>query len=112
MIPAQVPEPFHRDGWVYEEKVDGWRILAHKDSPAMAQDSLAGDRASSRPGVVRGGGVLDQILEVSARVAQTADDPEATAGDEHLSGLADLFGGEPRSEGEAVKAVRGVNGSS
>jgi hypothetical protein len=25
MIPTQVPEPFHRDGWVYEEKVEcGW----------------------------------------------------------------------------------------
>jgi hypothetical protein len=24
MIPTQVPEPFHRDGWVYEEKVDGF----------------------------------------------------------------------------------------
>jgi hypothetical protein len=23
MIPTQVPEPLHRDGWVYEEKVDG-----------------------------------------------------------------------------------------
>src|SRR5258707_931395 len=22
---------FHREGWVYEEKVDGWRMLAHKD---------------------------------------------------------------------------------
>jgi bifunctional non-homologous end joining protein LigD len=31
MIPTQVPEPFHRDGWVYEEKVDRWRILAYKD---------------------------------------------------------------------------------
>jgi bifunctional non-homologous end joining protein LigD len=26
-----VCEPSHRDGWVYEEKVDGWRILAYKD---------------------------------------------------------------------------------
>jgi hypothetical protein len=26
--PTLVREPFHRDGWVYEEKVDGWRILA------------------------------------------------------------------------------------
>jgi hypothetical protein len=26
-----VREPFHRDGWVYEEKVDGWRMLAYKD---------------------------------------------------------------------------------
>jgi bifunctional non-homologous end joining protein LigD len=31
MIPTEVRDPFHRDGWVYEEKVDGWRILAHKD---------------------------------------------------------------------------------
>jgi hypothetical protein len=23
-------KPFHRDGWVYEEKIDGWRILAVK----------------------------------------------------------------------------------
>jgi ATP dependent DNA ligase domain len=32
MAPTLVREPFHRDGWVYEEKVDGWRILAYKDS--------------------------------------------------------------------------------
>jgi hypothetical protein len=32
MIPTQVPEPFHRDGWVYDEKVDGWRILAYKET--------------------------------------------------------------------------------
>src|SRR5262249_54664303 len=31
MAPRQVREPFHCDGWVYEEKVDGWRILAYKD---------------------------------------------------------------------------------
>jgi bifunctional non-homologous end joining protein LigD len=31
MAPTLVREPFHRDGWVYEEKVDGWRMLAYKD---------------------------------------------------------------------------------
>jgi ATP-dependent DNA ligase len=31
MVPMLVREPFHRDGWVYEEKVDGWRMLAYKD---------------------------------------------------------------------------------
>jgi bifunctional non-homologous end joining protein LigD len=31
MAPTLGREPFHRDGWVYEEKVDGWRILAYKD---------------------------------------------------------------------------------
>src|SRR5262245_29671831 len=31
MAPTQVREPFHRDGWIYGEKVDGWRILGYKD---------------------------------------------------------------------------------
>jgi hypothetical protein len=31
MQPTLVREPFHRDGWVYEEKADGWLILAYKD---------------------------------------------------------------------------------
>jgi len=30
MAPTQVRAPFHREGWVYEEKVDGWRLLAYK----------------------------------------------------------------------------------
>src|SRR5215471_12436218 len=31
MHPTLVRSPFHRDGWVYEEKIDGWRMLAYKD---------------------------------------------------------------------------------
>jgi bifunctional non-homologous end joining protein LigD len=31
MAATLVREPFHRNGWVYEEKVDGWRIVAYKD---------------------------------------------------------------------------------
>jgi bifunctional non-homologous end joining protein LigD len=31
MHPTQVARPFHHEGWVYEEKVDGWRLLAFKD---------------------------------------------------------------------------------
>jgi bifunctional non-homologous end joining protein LigD len=31
MAPTLVRPPLHRDGWVYEEKVDGWRMLAYKD---------------------------------------------------------------------------------
>src|SRR6202158_732905 len=30
MHPTLVAKPFHHEGWVYEEKVDGWRMLAHK----------------------------------------------------------------------------------
>lgn len=31
MHPTLVREPFHRPGWAYEEKVDGYRMLAYKD---------------------------------------------------------------------------------
>lgn len=31
MAPTLVRAPFHRDGWVYEEKVDGRRMLAYED---------------------------------------------------------------------------------
>jgi bifunctional non-homologous end joining protein LigD len=30
MHATEVARPFHRDGWVYEEKVDGWRMVAIK----------------------------------------------------------------------------------
>jgi bifunctional non-homologous end joining protein LigD len=30
MQPTLVATPFHREGWVYEEKYDGWRMLAYK----------------------------------------------------------------------------------
>jgi bifunctional non-homologous end joining protein LigD len=31
MVATLVDEPFHRPGWVYEEKYDGYRILAYKE---------------------------------------------------------------------------------
>jgi len=31
MLATLIAEPFQRTGWIYEEKVDGWRILAYKD---------------------------------------------------------------------------------
>ena len=30
MAPTLARPPFHRDGWIYEEKVDGCRMLAYK----------------------------------------------------------------------------------
>jgi bifunctional non-homologous end joining protein LigD len=37
VVPMQpvLAKPFHRPGWVYEEKYDGWRMLAFKDGPRV-----------------------------------------------------------------------------
>jgi len=32
MLPTLVPKPFDRQGWVYEEKYDGYRIVAYKEA--------------------------------------------------------------------------------
>jgi bifunctional non-homologous end joining protein LigD len=48
MSPTLVREPFHRDGWVYEEKIDGWRILAYKDGQRVHLLSRNG-RDHTRP---------------------------------------------------------------
>jgi len=32
----EVARPFHRDGWIYEEKYDGWRMVAYKDGTGGA----------------------------------------------------------------------------
>jgi len=29
MLPSASTEPFHRPGWIFEEKIDGWRVLAY-----------------------------------------------------------------------------------
>ena len=39
MQPTQVRQHFHRDGWVYEEKLDGWRMLAYKDGRNVRLES-------------------------------------------------------------------------
>jgi bifunctional non-homologous end joining protein LigD len=31
MLATLAPEPFHREGWIYEEKYDGYRIVAYKE---------------------------------------------------------------------------------
>jgi bifunctional non-homologous end joining protein LigD len=35
MAATQVARAFHRPGWVYEETVDGWRVLAYKTSAGV-----------------------------------------------------------------------------
>lgn len=52
MTATQVARAFHREGWVYEEKVDGWRMLAYKDRGAVKLVSRNGrDHTKRFPGI-------------------------------------------------------------
>ena len=77
MLATLVSEPFHRPGWVYEEKYDGYRILAYKE----------GDRVTllSRNGKDR----TESFADVARAVASLSDrtlllDGEAVAFDSRL----------------------------
>jgi bifunctional non-homologous end joining protein LigD len=41
MLPTAAP-PFHRPGWVYEEKYDGWRLMAHRQGDVVRLLSRTG----------------------------------------------------------------------
>jgi bifunctional non-homologous end joining protein LigD len=60
--PTLVREPFHRDGWVYEEKVDGWRILAYKDGARVRLVSRNG-----RDHTRRFAGIAAAVAKLAAR---------------------------------------------
>ena len=42
MQPTLVPRPIHHAGWVYEEKVDGYRMVAYKDDDEVRLVSRQG----------------------------------------------------------------------
>ena len=42
MHPIEISRPIHHAGWVYEEKVDGWRMVAHKDGAVVKLVSRTG----------------------------------------------------------------------
>ena len=52
MLATLVPEPFDRLGWVYEEKYDGFRILAYKEGASVSLLSRNGkDRTKTYPNI-------------------------------------------------------------
>jgi ATP dependent DNA ligase domain len=63
MHPTQVRQPFHRPGWVYEEKIDGWRMAAYKDGKRV--------RLVSRSGVNHSGRFPDLVAAVASLRPQT-----------------------------------------
>ncbi len=61
MQPTLVPRPLHHEGWVYEEKVDGWRMVAYKVGGAIRLMSRNGlDHASRFPGIAAALHKLDE----------------------------------------------------
>ena len=65
MQPELASEPFHREGWVYEEKLDGWRMVAYKDGPRVRLVSRSGvDHTARFPGIA---------AAVAGLLAPTAD---------------------------------------
>ena len=42
MRPTLMREPFHREGWVYEEKYDGFRMLSYKEAQRVRPISRNG----------------------------------------------------------------------
>jgi bifunctional non-homologous end joining protein LigD len=60
MLPTLVREPFHKPGWIYEEKYDGYRIFAYKEGSRVTLVSRNGiDRTGSYPGIARAIGLLE-----------------------------------------------------
>jgi ATP-dependent DNA ligase len=54
MHPMLVRDPFHRDGWIYEEKYDGWRMLAFRDGEHVRLGSRNGrDHTARFPEIAR-----------------------------------------------------------
>jgi bifunctional non-homologous end joining protein LigD len=77
MLATLVAEPFHRPGWVYEEKYDGYRILAYKEGSRVTLYSRnAKDRTETFSAIARAVSTLpDRTLLL---------DGEAVAFDSHL----------------------------
>jgi bifunctional non-homologous end joining protein LigD len=48
MQPTLISTPFHRPGWVYEEKVDGYRMVAYKQSGSARLVSRQGKAFTQR----------------------------------------------------------------
>jgi bifunctional non-homologous end joining protein LigD len=52
MQPELASEPFHREGWLWEEKYDGWRMVAYKDGSRARLVSRSGvDHTVRFPGI-------------------------------------------------------------
>jgi bifunctional non-homologous end joining protein LigD len=71
MHPTLLPRPFHHEGWVYEEKVDGYRMVVYKDDEGVRLISRNGRDHSRRfPELVKAlGGLKPKSFILDGEVA-------------------------------------------
>jgi hypothetical protein len=84
MIATQVSRPFHCDGWIYEERVDGWRMLAYRDGKTVRLESRNGVDHSQRfqdlaAAIHAGDGGAGAGQESTSRIRRPPHRPTATA---------------------------------
>jgi bifunctional non-homologous end joining protein LigD len=90
-------KPFHRPGWVYEEKVDGWRLVAYK-----VGDNV---RLISRKGVEHTARFPDLVKAIASLPSTTLVlDGEVAVFDERLVSRFDLLG-DPSSDVPTTRPV-------
>src|SRR5689334_8182315 len=76
MLATLVRKPFHQPGWIYEEKYDGYRILAYKEGDRVTLVSRNGnDRTATYASVAR---AIQQL-----RIRAVLLDGEVVAFDKH-----------------------------
>ena len=76
MLATLVRKPFHKPGWIYEEKYDGYRILAYKEGDRVTLVSRNGnDRTATYAAVAR---AIQQL-----RIRTLLLDGEVVAFDSH-----------------------------
>jgi len=71
MHATELPKPFHRDGWIYEEKYDGWRMVAEKVGNQV--------RLTSRNGLDHTKRFPELVKAVAARCRGSRSSREVTA---------------------------------
>jgi hypothetical protein len=77
MAPTLVREPFRRDGWVYEEKVDGWRPPIRRRAVSLLTELDAFYLDRRRCGGLEAGvdgSVVWLTCECGASMARRADE--------------------------------------
>ena len=83
MHATQVARPFHTKGWVYEEKIDGWRMLALKEAGGVPGEttSTVGRYGVNRLGASRGARIraMGMSCTLAAAPSGSTSPPRPTA---------------------------------